>query len=200
MGNCDRCTKPDALCVCDRLPVLSTRTKLLVLMHPREKDEPLSTVPLLRAALPNATVRIGLSWANLSAALEREVENKSWAIIFPDADHAASTREVQVIDRKGTPIESPALEGIVVLDGSWKEAKSLWWRNAWLLRHPRVSLSPKQPSIYGKMRKEPRKEWVSTLEAVALSFDGLGEDPEVGNTLRRALRTLVQRARDAQTR
>ena len=87
--------------------------------------------------------------------------------------------------------------GLIVLDGSWSQAKALWWRNPWLLKFNRLVLHPTQPSIYGRLRREPRKEWVSTLEATAHALVGLGEDESVRTELLRAMRTLVQRARDA---
>jgi DTW domain-containing protein YfiP len=88
------------------------------------------------------------------------------------------------------------LRGIVVLDGTWSQAKSLWWRNAWLLKLPRLLIAPTQPSIYGRLRKEPRRSYVSTLEAAALALEALGEPSATGVALRRTFRTLVQRARD----
>ena len=42
---------------------------------------------------------------------------------------------------------------MVVLDGTWSQAKALWWRNAWMLKCQRVILGPAQPSRYGKLRK-----------------------------------------------
>src|SRR5690606_6920294 len=90
------------------------------------------------------------------------------------------------------------LDGILVLDGTWSQAKTLWWRNAWFLKLPRLVLAPQEPSMYGRLRKSPRKEWVSTLEAVADVLPALGEPPEVRTNLRRLLRTLLQRARDQQ--
>ncbi len=64
---------------------------------------------------------------------------------------------------RGGVVSAPrALEGIVVLDGTWSKAKTLWWRNPWLLKLKRVTLKPGQPSIYGRMRAEPRREFVST--------------------------------------
>jgi type I site-specific restriction-modification system R (restriction) subunit len=46
----------------------------------------------------------------------------------------------------------------VLLDGTWSQAKALWWRNAWMLKCQRVILGPKRPSAYGKLRKEPRQD------------------------------------------
>ena len=67
------------------------------------------------------------------------------------------------------------LEGLIVLDGTWSQAKALWWRNAWLLKAQRLILMPGQASLYGKMRREPRRECLSTLESVAYTLSTLGE-------------------------
>ena len=57
-------------------------------------------------------------------------------------------------------------------------------------------LHPKEPSIYGKLRQEPRREAVSTLESVADALVFNGEPKAVRDSLRRVFRTMVQRARD----
>ena len=54
-----------------------------------------------------------------------------------------SEREVIALGRGGMPVADQDaaladLEGIVLLDGSWGEAKTLWWRNPWLLKLRRV--------------------------------------------------------------
>jgi hypothetical protein len=61
----------------------------------------------------------------------------------------------------------------------------------------RMTLHPKQPSIYGRLRAEPRREYVSTLESVAGALTLAGESPHVEAGLLRVFRTLVQRVRDA---
>ena len=178
---------------------------MLILQHPQEGDVDLTTVPLLKRALPNAVVTVGLSWASLSQALGDKVENGAWAVIYPTKVEEDAVpepeleKEAVLLDRKGRARADDAIpiEGIVVLDGTWSQAKTLWWRNPWLLKHNRILLNPKEPSIYGRIRKEPRKEYVSTLEAVADALVLLGEPEETRTSLRRAMRTMVQRARDA---
>ncbi len=201
---CADCGKPKSICVCDRIAPLDTRTRLLVLQHPQEGNVDLTTVPLLARTLPRCVVRVGLSWASLAQALGGdEVENARWAAIYPtklaeDIPPELRAANVLLLDKKGRlrPDDAPPLEGLVVLDGTWSQAKTLWWRNPWLLKLGRVVLNPREPSIYGKLRKEPRREYVSTLEAVADVLPALGEPEEVRSQLRRAMRTMVQRARD----
>ncbi|MEM6796779.1 MAG: DTW domain-containing protein, partial [Acidobacteriota bacterium] len=89
------------------------------------------------------------------------------------------------------------LSALVVIDGTWPQAKSLWWRNPWLRRLPRMTLDLREPSIYGRLRPEPSRRHVSTLEAAAAALTACGESAEVETALRRIFRTLVQRCRDA---
>jgi len=206
---CPRCTKPIALCICDRIEPVETRLRIVMLQHPQEDDEILGTAKLVELTLPNAEIRVGLSWASLDHALGKNKLNKDrWAVLagaklqveLPDE---AKGRPVVVVDRSGRlrDLERHGLDGIIVLDGTWSQAKTLWWRNAWLLRLPRIVLTPREPSMYGRLRKEPRREYVSTLEAIADVLPALGEPAQLRDNLRRALRTLLQRARDAgQTR
>ena len=84
-----------------------------------------------------------------------------------------------------------------MLDGTWSKAKTLWWRNPWLNKLNRMTLAPTKPSIYGRLRAEPRREFVSTLESVAAALTLCGESPEIEAGLERVFRTLVQRVRDA---
>ena len=70
-----------------------------------------------------------------------------------------------------------------MLDGTWSQAKALWWRNPWVLKCKRVVLGPKRPSRYGAMRREPRSDGLSTLEAAALLLARLEGKPEIATSL-----------------
>jgi DTW domain-containing protein YfiP len=166
----------------------------LILQHPQEQDALLGSAQILVASLPKAKLVIGLSWANLGHALKEEgVDVRRWAVLFPDRESEGD----QVAGRAGA-VDPAALEGIVVIDGTWSKAKTLWWRNPWLNKLNRMSLKPPQPSIYGRLRAEPRRDYVSTLESVGAALTLCGESPAVEASLSKVFRTLVQRVRDAQ--
>jgi hypothetical protein len=189
----------------DRVERVHPRTRVLVLQHPQEQDALLGTAPLVEASLDRSVLRVGLSWASLAHALgEEEAEPSRWAVLYRgslgrELNEREQSAPFLLLDRKSQRKQRDELhlDGIVVLDGTWSQAKSLWWRNPWLLKLNRVLLHPKEPSAYGRLRKQPSNQHVSTLEAVALTLDGLGEDEAVGAQLRRLFRTLCQRARDA---
>lgn len=181
-------------CVCDRIVQYETERRVLILQHPQEQDMLLGTAQLLTASLPKAKIVIGLSWANLAHALgEPDVDPRRWAVLFPDREAPGD----QVASRRGAILDPASLEGILVLDGTWSKAKTLWWRNPWLSKLNRMTIQPKQPSIYGRLRAEPKREYVSTLESVAAALTLCGERPEIEAGLYRVFRTLVQRVRDA---
>jgi hypothetical protein len=180
--------------VCDRITSYPTSRRVLILQHPQEQDALLGSAQLLTASLPQAQLVVGLSWRNLAHALgEPEVDPRKWAVLFPDREASGD----QITTRSGALVEPASLEGIIALDGTWSKAKTLWWRNPWLNKLKRVSIKPAQPSIYGRLRAEPRRDYVSTLESVTAALTLCGEDPQIEAGLARVFRTLVQRVRDA---
>ncbi len=192
--SCATCHRPKAACVCDRIVSYPTARRVLILQHPQERDALLGSAQILEASLPKARIVVGLSWRNLGHALGEEGVNSSrWAVLFPDRE----TPGDQLTTRRGAPLDAASLEGVIVLDGTWSKAKTLWWRNPWLNKLNRMALTPEKPSIYGRLRAEPRREFVSTLESVAHALTLCGESPEVQQALERVFRTLVQRVRDA---
>src|SRR6516164_5451025 len=181
---------------------IANRLFVLILQHPQEKKEVLATAALTRALLTHADLVIGLSWPNLSRALGRSVDPNRWAVLYLGSAHPASfgqPREVLALDRRGEPAADQeamlrGLEGVVVLDGTWKEAKTLWWRNPWLLKLRRLVLNPRRKSRYGRIRREPRREALSTLEAVALLLKHLENRPEIEARLLDGLDRLIAEA------
>ncbi|HXK20220.1 MAG TPA: tRNA-uridine aminocarboxypropyltransferase [Polyangiaceae bacterium] len=192
-SSCKTCHRPTPACVCDRITQHATQRRILILQHPQERDALLGSAQILAASLPKVELVIGLSWRNLAHALGQEgVDAKRWAVLFPERE--AEGDQVTGRDGVGDP---RALEGIIALDGTWSKAKTLWWRNPWLNKLSRLTLKPDKPSIYGRLRAEPRRDYVSTLESVAAALTLCGEPAEIEASLGRTFRTLVQRVRDA---
>jgi DTW domain-containing protein len=184
---------------------IDNRSFVLVLQHPQEKKEGLATAATACAALRRAALVVGLSWPNLARALGRPADARRWATLYLGSVRPAafgSEREVIALDRAGMPeADQDAMlrdiEGVVLLDGSWGEAKTLWWRNPWLLKLRRLVLNPRHRSRFGQVRREPRREALSTLEAAALLLKHLDEGPEIETALLDRLDRLIDEARTA---
>lgn len=198
---CPRCHKRLALCVCADIAPTPTRTRLLILQHPQEQDEDLGTARLVALHLENAVFRVGLSWASLSKALDEPADPTHWATLWLGSSTQGDLpagREIVAFDRHGelAPDQDRAISGIrgvIVLDGSWSQAKTLWWRNPWLSRLRRIAINPTRPSFYGKARREPRREALSTLESVALLMARLERKPEIQTDMTKSFARLLHR-------
>ena len=188
----------------ERAPI-ANRVFVLILQHPHEKREPLATAPAVVATLQHARLVTGLSWPNLSRALGRDAEPRRWAVLYLGSVRPAALaagRELMLLGRDGQPIADPApilrdLDGVVLIDGTWSQAKTLWWRNPWLLKLHRLVLNPPRPARLGKLRREPRREALSTLEAAALALRHLEIGPEAADALLAALGRMIAAARPA---
>jgi len=184
--------------MCASIQPLETHAHLLILQHPQEPDKDLGTARLTHLSLPNSTLKIGLSWPNLKKALGREVNASQWAVLYLGSGikGEATSSPLQFVNKKGNPTPAPKnIEGLVILDGTWSQAKALWWRNAWLLKLNRAILNSPKKSLYRELRKEPRKECLSTLESAAEALVTLGEPPAVGDQLRNLFNQLLDKKR-----
>jgi DTW domain-containing protein YfiP len=207
MAECPRCQKPLPLCVCDEVTPVKTRIGLLILQHPQEQDRALGTARLAAQHFDSAVVKVGLSWPSLSKALGRLVNDPSrWAVLYlgsaevadldTNADIVALTRKGEVADNQRAILDR--IEGVVLLDGTWSQAKALWWRNPWMLKCQRVILGPRSPSRYGKLRKAPRRDGLSTIEAAAMLIARLERRPEIEAALNASFERMLARYREVQ--
>jgi len=195
------------LCICDSVTQFDSRIALLILQHPQEQDRALGTARLTARHFANATVRVGLSWPSLAKALGRPVADPArWAVLYlgsarandleTDADIVALTRKGEIADNQRAILNR--IEGVVLLDGTWSQAKALWWRNPWMLKCQRVILNPARPSRYGRLRREPRRDGLATIEAAAMMLASLERRPEIADTLHASFERMLTRYREVQ--
>jgi DTW domain-containing protein YfiP len=183
---CPDCWRDKDLCLCSKIQHLPTQTKVLILQHPQEARNPLTSARLASMTLKNAVHRVGLNWRSLSAAWGKEADVKEWAVLFLGTlKNSEKLPKVpfQVVTQKGLPFDPSLITGVVILDGNWKQSKTLWWRNSWLLKLKRIILNPEIPSNWGTLRKQPRPECLSTIESLSLTLKHLGEKSQVSEAL-----------------
>jgi DTW domain-containing protein YfiP len=136
----------------------------------------------------------------LKKALGKEATPSRWIVLYLGSGIKGGTptpaSPLQFVDRKGDVTTPPSdIEGVIVLDGTWSQAKALWWRNAWLLKLHRAILTPSRSSLYRELRKEPRRECLSTVETLAETLVALGEPEQTGEELRSLFSHLLDKQR-----
>lgn len=151
---CYRCLRPATMCRCAQMPSVPTRTQVVVLQHPHERTHPFGTARLVGLCMPNATVHT--AYGGFRGVLHCEVPLPAdAAVLFPHPD----AQDLALLP----PAEHPGT--LVVLDGTWAHARRLYRDNPWLQRLRHVRLHPAAPSRY-RIRREPREDYVSTIEAI----------------------------------
>jgi DTW domain-containing protein YfiP len=203
-AECPRCLKPRSLCVCEGIAPIDNKISLLILQHPQEQDRELGTARLTALHFKDALLKIGLSWPSLTKILGRPTDPQRWAILYLGSVKAKAVlpeRDIVVVNKSGNAVDHQdsalrEIEGIILLDGTWSQAKALWWRNGWMLKCKRVVLGPKRPSRYGKLRREPRSDGLSTIEAAAMLLARLERKPEIETALHASFERLLARYRE----
>ncbi|MBC7693188.1 MAG: DTW domain-containing protein [Methylotenera sp.] len=200
--------------MCSEIKPIATQHPVLILQHPQEPDQDLGSARLAHLSLPNSILKVGLSWPNLKAALGRETDPTRWAVFYlgsgikdavvkegdPAPRAVKKTIGLQICNKNGIPLPNQldakrSLEGIIILDGTWSQAKTLWWRNAWLLKLKRAILTPAHGSLYKELRKEPRRECLSSIETIAQSLRSMGEPAHVEEELTALFGKLLDKQR-----
>jgi DTW domain-containing protein YfiP len=177
---CARCRRPTRVCYCAALPTLATRTRIVILQHPRERDMPIGTARMAQLCLPEAELHVGMRWGE-NAAFAKAISDPARPAILLSPGPTA--RDI---------LRDPPLGPVtlVVVDGTWSQAKVVVRDNPCLQDLPRYAFASPEPSQY-RIRKEPRVEYVSTIEALMHVLGVLEGDPARFRALLDPLNAMV---------
>ncbi|HVE83425.1 MAG TPA: tRNA-uridine aminocarboxypropyltransferase [Myxococcales bacterium] len=172
-ATCARCRRPRAACYCQDLSPVPTRTRVVFLQHPRERRVAIGTARLAHLALANSELHVGVDFQGVELSGDA-------ALLFP----SEGANDLARLSRPPSTL--------VVIDGTWPQAKKLLKLNPALQRLPRVGLRPRRPSNY-RIRREPAEHCLSTVEAVAEVLSSLEGDEARFDPMLRAFDRMVDR-------
>ena len=177
---CARCLRPTRVCVCSLLPTLTPQARVIILQHPRERGMPIGTAKMASRCLAGSSVIVGThveTHPEVVAALADRT--RSPVLLWPGPD----AKDLAVDPPKG-PIT------LFVVDGTWTLARKMIGFNPVIAALPRYAISPKTPSEY-RIRREPRAECLSTIEAVSNALGLLENEPERYRAMMDPFRAMV---------
>jgi DTW domain-containing protein YfiP len=178
---CSRCSRPQVTCYCAHVALVPTRSRLLVLQHPREHDKAIGTARIAALGLPEAQIVVDVEFAHDARVRAALCDPARPAVLLYPGPGAR--------DLASEPPRGPVT--LVVIDGTWHQARSLFRKNPWLGLLPRYAFEPAQPSEY-RIRREPRAEYVSTIEAVVQALGALEGDAARFQPLLAPFRAMVE--------
>jgi len=166
---------------------VESATRACILQHPRERKTAIGTARMAHLSLPNSELHQGVSFVDHPRVRALAAEPGT-ALLFPGegaADPAA--------------LRGPPPRTVIVVDGTWPQARKVIRENPFLLDLPRLAFTPERPSNY-RIRTEPTAQCVSTIEAVVHLLGALEGAPERYAPILRAFDRMVDLQIDEQAR
>jgi len=203
---------------------LDIKTRIIILQHPREfRRKTIGTVPLVKLLLSKGNASGGVvdntgggcdvitcpyagrdmgEYFSTHPRVVSALESGHARLLFPalhpcDPLDSLIKSEVTNLDDEGSASEweGKAAGTLIVIDGSWSQAKTIFKQAKLLHSVPRVQFGQGGLGEYGQLRSEPRGNYMSTLESVAHSLrilEGADAGPRVCDALIAVQRELVR--------
>lgn len=170
------------MCWCSAVTQVPSQTRVVFIQHPREAKVPISTCRMAHLSLPNSELHVGLSAVG-NPSLEALCAKPGVAVLFP-------SESATDVDALTTPPET-----LVVVDGTWSNAKKVVEKCPLLSRLPRLKFFPEQPGNY-RIRKEPEAHCLATIEATAFVLGRLEKAPARFTPILTAFDAMVEKQLD----
>lgn len=175
-GRCAGCRMPEFACFCDEIPVIPSRTRVVVIRHLSEINLASNTGRVVARAMPNAVmVDHGLPGPRLDLS----------EVLGPDA---------WLLAPGATPAVAPVVRTLIVLDATWSQVQGMRRRIPPLPDLPVLSL-PAPAVAPLRMRRGYGDTQLATIEAVAAALEVVGE-PEPAAQLRAVFARMALRMQE----
>src|SRR5690349_6318551 len=113
---CAGCKRPLSVCVCAEHVRMPSRTRVLILQHPRESAVPIGTARLAELMLPNSERHVGVELEDVPRVRDLLSDPAQPAVLLYPGPGAA--------DIVSEPPPGPVT--LVVIDGTWWQAQKLF--------------------------------------------------------------------------
>ena len=156
---CYKCQRAGSTCLCEHVRRVSSKTRICLLQHPKERRVAKNTAVLVKLCLERTVL---ISQFKPDLALVKLLPTfGNVGVLMPTPDSTLLTPDL-------------GLDTLIIPDGTWSQARTIL-RDATLLNElPRYHLPPGPPSNY-RVRKPPSDRHVSTIEATVRSLRTLEE-------------------------
>ncbi len=155
--------RPSISCICKHLNPFHTKTRFIILMHPKEyKKEKIGTGRMTMLQLENSEIIVGVDFTNNKRVNEILTKEKSSSfLLYPGEDNfnLSIRKSTEIIPFMG---ENPH---IFILDGTWPCARKMLKLSTNLQKLKRVSFDNKIKSKF-IIKQQPEPLCLSTIESV----------------------------------
>ena len=175
-GDCLVCRHPPSTCYCDLIQAFDCSLRFIILIHPGEVKRKLTTARMAHLCLSNSVFLEGVNFTE-NKVLNQILDDKRNArvVLFPLED-AIDLTPMHTNERKTIfpPDKQPV---VIVLDGTWRQAKRMRRKSENLHPFPTIRFTPSSPSNF-RIRKQPKEDCYCTIEAIHQLIELLAPEPD----------------------
>ncbi|GIY96676.1 tRNA-uridine aminocarboxypropyltransferase 2 [Caerostris extrusa] len=184
---CYRCRRPLTVCWCPFLPrePLQVKCSIVILQHPGEEKRCLRTAPMLEYSLPKENFFL-FRGRRFSSGTNEKLKNifmSPYTVLCYPGPEAVDIETLLTVNDNCTGYN------IIVLDGTWPQAKSLYANCKELKKIKQIQINSKVASEY-VIRTQPTEKCLSTVETAAIALAILEGKPNLKDVLLSPLKAL----------
>lgn len=156
---CYTCYRPLSSCMCKYIHPFETKTKFVILMHPKEfKKVKNNTGYFTKVSLKNAELFVGIDFSNNRRINEIIARYESF-ILFPSED-ALNLSETN----PKTMVKETKEIAIFLIDSTWACTKKMFKESTNLQNLKHMSFDISRVSQYD-IKEQPQENYLSTIES-----------------------------------
>ena len=155
---CYNCYRPKSFCMCTYITPVETKTKFIILMHPKEfRKTKNGTGHFTHLALPNSELYVGIDFTEHDRINEIIHDpHYSCYVLYP-------SKESIVLNHKSIVLESRK-SVIFLIDATWPCSRAMLRASPNIDRLPKVSFSHTKSSAF-TFKTQPQEYCLSTMES-----------------------------------
>ena len=162
---CQQCNKALVACICGSICELNNQYFLHILQDPSEQKKAIGTARILDLSLSKVQLSIGTIFNPTDFDLDNTF------LVFP-SETASTVADLHTMKKINSRTQ------FILLDGSWKKAYKILMSNPFLKTLPTITFNTENKSSNYRLRKSPREDGLSTVEAGYYLLSELENDTE----------------------
>lgn len=156
---CYRCYRPQSSCLCHQVFPIDTRTKFMILMHPKEfKKTKNGTGRLTHLSLSNSELFVGINFTH-HPRINAIIDTHECFILYPSKHAINLSRENP---RKALHVKKPM--AIFLIDSTWACSLKMMRESKNLHALSHISFDATKRSAF-KIKEQPMEYCLSTIES-----------------------------------
>jgi len=167
-GKCYACYRPLSSCMCQHVKPIATKTKFVILMHPKEFQKVKNgTGHMTHLSLPNSELYVGVDFRAHERvnAILNDTNNLCYVLYPGEESHKLNEEKIETVDKQLV---------IFIIDATWSTALKLLKVSTNLQSLKKLSFTHTKSSQF-QIKEQPEAHCLSTIESTLTILELLNE-------------------------